>query len=137
MLALSATFISTAAFAQQGQNSILRFGNVVANQPLENGNGMGGATGTREDILADPHITVIGRNITVSEFTVSYKLKGGEYTGPFVVKGDKLTPAIIKRFKDMENPDGMVYVESIKALDENKKEQTFNPIVMKMVVAKK
>jgi opacity protein-like surface antigen len=134
LLALTAAFVSTASFAQD-QNTILKLGNVVANQP--SGTGQGNATGTREDILADPRITIIGRNITVSEFTISYKMKGSEFMGPFAIKGDKLTPAVVQRLKDLENPDGMVYVEGIKVIDESKTERTLNPIIKKMVVAKK
>lgn len=134
-LALTASLISTASFAQQDQNALAQLGHVSPHASA--GNGQGNATGTREDILDDPRITIIGRNIKVTEFTFSIKPKDMEYRGPFPVKGDKLPPNVIKILKGLENPEGMVYIENIKVLDETKAERMLNPIIMKMVAAKK
>jgi hypothetical protein len=135
LLALSASLITTASFAQQNQNAMAQIGRVAPN--ASSGTGQGNATGTREDILADPRITIVGRNIAVTEFTFSIKAQGMEYRGPFTVKGDKLPPNVIKILKDLETPQGMVYIESIKVIDENKAEQNLSPIIMKMVASKK
>ncbi len=71
-----------------------------------------GPTATVEQILKHPKFNVLDPISVVTEFSISVAIKGGEYVGPFVIKGDKLDENAISLIKKLDK-GGQVMIESI------------------------
>lgn len=130
--------LTISAYAQTTEATGLKLGKVSVMPTTAGTKISSNATGTREDILAEPRINIAqvinGHKCKVSSFQISMKLTGGDYFGPFAVQGAELPPNVIQKLVEMPDPQGMVYVETIKIYDEvDKKEITLSPIIMKMV----
>ena len=71
----------------------------------------------------------------VTEFQISFMPKGANFIGPFTVKGNQLTPAILKKIEAINEPECKIFIENIKVSCSGK-EMKGKPILMKMVNTK-
>ena len=93
---------------------------------------IGVTTVTRDMILANAVLTMPPPPCDIVSYTFSVLPKGKDFMGPFAVTGASLTANIKKTLKDMEDPQGKVFIENIKA-NCGGKEMTVQPILLNMV----
>ncbi len=96
---------------------------------------IGVASVTRDMILANAVLTMPPPPCDIVSYTFSVQPKGKDLMGPFTVTGADLAPKIKKMLKDMEDPQGRVFIENIKA-NCGGKEMTVQPILLNMVLNK-
>lgn len=121
------------SIAQKVDSWIMKVGNV---QAFAASDGEINAIGTREEILADPRVTVVanGASLVVRQYTVSLKQTDGELLGPFAVTGAALPTKFLALLESRH--EGTVYIESIKVNTADGQLRTVRPITMKMTVKK-
>ncbi len=83
-----------------------------------------------QNILANPRFNAMDPVSSVSEFTISFNVKGGEYLGPYTIKGDRLTAHEIGIIRGL--PVGSrIFVEHVQ-LQRGVNELSAKPILLKV-----
>lgn len=132
-LLLILAFLSISSYAQNTANQPKLIAMLGSIPPQINPDGkIGVTTVTRDMILANAVLTMPPPPCDIVSYTFSVLPKGKDFMGPYTVTGAALTPNIKKTLKDMEDPQGKVFIENIKA-NCGGKEMTVQPIVLKMV----
>ncbi len=91
---------------------------------------------TRAEVLANTALTTSSPSIEVIEFTFSMLPKGQDFVGPYKVKGTRLTPEIIKKIQELEDPQGKIFIENIRAKEADGTTRHISPILLNMVLNK-
>jgi hypothetical protein len=114
LLCLCFLFVSTIpSFAQTGPEPDvphIRLGNLTPSESDGHRIDDRSAT-TRAQILSNNTLQAQEPGYHITGFTFSIMPQGGEFVGPFQIKGDKLTPdnlALINKY-----PDAVIYFEKI------------------------
>ncbi len=132
-LLLVLAFLSFGSYAQNTASQPKLIAMLGSIPPQINADGKIGVTSvTRDMILANALLTMPPPPCDIVSYTFSVLPKGKDFMGPFAVTGAVLTPNIKKMLKDMEDPQGKVFIENIKA-NCGGKEMVVQPILLKMV----
>lgn len=91
---------------------------------------------TISEVLAYTALTTSSPSIEVIEFTFSMLPKGQDFVGPYKVKGTHLTPEIIKKIQELEDPQGKIFIENIRVREVDGTIRHISPILLNMVLNK-